>query len=78
MGAQMALEALGLKTEVRQDERFAGDFVIIKSRIPRYGDMASFGVCVYPIGERSFYDADREQRERLKATQGQEAWSPPA
>lgn len=64
------LELLGLDTEVRREDAFAGDFVILRSRVKRYGDMASFGVCVYPVGGHSWYDADREQRQLMAAQEG--------
>ena len=36
-----------------------GHVIVIKSSVKRYGDMASFAVCVYAVGERSFYDEQR-------------------
>lgn len=44
-------------------QKFDGDFIVIKSKVKRYGDMASFGVCVYEVGGTSFYDRQRDQLE---------------
>ena len=53
------LWALGLETKV-QSGQGDGHFVVIKSPVKRYGDMASFGICVYEVGQTSFYDLQRE------------------
>ena len=37
-----------------------GHVIVIKSSVKRYGDMASFCVCVYAVGQKSFYDVQRE------------------
>ena len=47
--------------------RWEGQFVILRSSVKRYGDMASFGVCVYPVGVISFYDRQRDVLEAKKA-----------
>ena len=63
----------GLETKVVVFERtdpsakWDGHFVILRSAVKRYGDMASFGVCVYPVGHTSFYDRQRDQLEAQKA-----------
>ena len=63
---QEHLWAMGLEATVHYDRtmpglgEWEGDFIILKSLVKRYGDMASFGVCVYEVGQRSFYDAQRE------------------
>ncbi len=64
---QQALTARGLATEATREDAFDGEAVILRSAVKRYGDMSSFAVCVYPVGGRSFYDAQRDQVERLKA-----------
>src|SRR5205823_4701054 len=70
---RQALEGLGLHLRVERDPAFAGEVLVIKSKIPRYGDMGSFLVCVYPLGGRSWYDAAREQDQALKAQQEEES-----
>lgn len=63
----------GLETQVRvweksdPTQKWDGHFVILRSPVKRYGDMASFGVCVYPVGGTSFYDKQRDQLEAQKA-----------
>ena len=63
----------GLETQVLQwtptdpGEPWEGHFVILRSSVKRYGDMASFGVCVYPVGVTSFYDRQRDQLEAQRA-----------
>ena len=65
----------GLETQVLQwkpddpSEQWAGQFVILRSPVKRYGDMASFGVCVYPVGVTSFYDRQRDMLEAKKAVE---------
>ena len=69
------LWALGLEATVHYDRtmpglgEWEGDFIILKSLVKRYGDMASFGVCVYEVGQKSFYDAQREVLEIQRLTQ---------
>ena len=55
------LRQLGLETEITEHAAFDGQAIILRSPVKRYGDMASFAVCVYPVGGPSFYDAAREQ-----------------
>lgn len=63
----------GLETQVLlwtptdPSPRWDGQFVILRSPVKRYGDMASFGVCVYPVGVTSFYDRQRDMLEAKKA-----------
>lgn len=56
------LEAVGLATNLESGQG-DGDFIVIKSPAKRYGDRASFGVCVYEVGGRSFYDIQRDALE---------------
>lgn len=66
------LWALGLETQVLTwtpadpVAQWDGHFVILRSTEKRYGDMASFGVCVYEVGQKSFYDVQRERLETHK------------
>ena len=67
------LWSCGLETQVMSwastdpSEPWQGQFVILRSPVKRYGDMASFGVCVYPVGVTSFYDRQRDMLEAKKA-----------
>ena len=61
------LEAVGVGTKVDSNGEYAGDFIVLHSLVRRYGDMASFGVCVYPVGGTSFYDKQRDQLEAQKS-----------
>lgn len=67
------LWALGLETKVERQDAFEGHFIILRSPVKRYGDMASFGVCVYEVGEKSFYDWQREILEAKKRGESADA-----
>ena len=75
------LRFFGLATEViaynsaldQLETQWDGHCIIIRSPVKRYGDMGSFIVCVYAVGERSFYDVQREQIEAKKAQEVSDA-----
>lgn len=60
------LEKVGVGTVADRQPEYDGDFIVLHSPVRRYGDMASFGVCVYPVGGKSFYDHQRDQLELKK------------
>src|SRR5438105_2521938 len=66
------LTQLGLETEITEHADYAGQAVVLRSPVKRYGDRGSVLVCVYPLGGRSWYDAAREHNEKMKAADAQE------
>ena len=73
VGLQVAVyEGIALHCE-EPSHQYDGDMIVIKSRVPRYGDMASFAVCVYPVGGHSWYDTQRDEDLARKAKEAEHA-----